>query len=53
MKETLNSLSKAKWFTKLGVIAAFHKSRIAEGEEWNTAFRTRYGLFEWLVTPLA
>ena len=51
IKETLNALSKAKWFTKLDVIAAFHKIRIAEGEEWMTAFRTRYGLFEWLVTP--
>jgi hypothetical protein len=51
IKETLNSLSKAKWFTKLDIIAAFHKIRIAEGEEWKTAFRTRYGLFEWLVTP--
>ena len=51
IKETLNSLSKAKWFTKLDIIAAFHKIRIAEGEEWKTAFRTRYGLFEWLVMP--
>ena len=49
--ETLRSLSKAKWFTKLDVIAAFHKIRIKEGDEWKTAFRTRYGLFEWLVTP--
>jgi hypothetical protein len=51
IKETLNSLSKARWFTKLDVVAAFHKIRITEGEEWKTAFRTRYGLFEWLVTP--
>ena len=33
------------------MIAAFYKIRIAEGDEWLTAFRTRYGLFEWLVTP--
>jgi transposase InsO family protein len=51
IRETLNNLSKAKWFTKLDVIAAFHKIRIAEGDEWKTAFRTRFGLFEWLVTP--
>ena len=49
--ETLRNIGKAKWFTKLDVIAAFYKIRIAEGDEWMTAFRTRYGLFEWLVTP--
>ena len=51
IRETLNNLSQAKWFTKLDVIAAFHKIRIAKGDEWKTAFRTRFGLFEWLVTP--
>jgi hypothetical protein len=49
--ETLERIGKACWFTKLDVIAAFHKIRIAEGDEWLTAFRTRFGLFEWLVTP--
>jgi hypothetical protein len=49
--ETLQSIGRAKWFTKLDVVAAFHKIRIKEGQEWMTAFRTRYGLFEWLVTP--
>jgi len=51
INETLRSLSKAKWFTKLDVIAAFHKIRIKGGDEWKTAFRTRYGLYEWMVTP--
>ena len=48
--ETLRSISRARWFTKLDVIAAFHKIRIKEGDEWKTAFRTRYGLYEQLVT---
>ena len=51
IRETLNRLSKAKWFTKLDVVAAFHYICIAEGDEWLTAFRTRYSLYEWLVTP--
>jgi hypothetical protein len=51
IRETLNNIAKAKWFTKLDVIAAFHKLRVREGDEWKTAFRTRFGSYEWLVTP--
>lgn len=40
INETLERIGKAKWFTKLDVIAAFHKIRIAQGDEWMTAFRT-------------
>ena len=49
--ETLRNISQAKWYTKLNVIVAFHKIQIAKGQEWMTAFRTRYGLYKWLVTP--
>jgi hypothetical protein len=51
IRETFNQISRAKWYTKLDVIAAFNKIRIAPGHEWLTAFTTRFGLFEWLVTP--
>ena len=51
IKETLRNMAQARWFTKLDIIAAFHKIRVSDGEEWKTAFRTRYGLYEWLVTP--
>ena len=49
--ETLWNISKAKWFTKLDIIAAFHKLQILEGDEWKTTFQTCYGLYEWMVTP--
>jgi hypothetical protein len=49
--ETLRMMEKAEWYTKLDVFAVFHKIRIKKGNEWKTAFRTRFGFFEWLVTP--
>lgn len=51
IQETLSQLSQAKYFTKLDVVAAFNRIRIKEGQEWLTAFNTRYGLFESLVMP--
>ena len=51
IREILDRLSQAKFYTKLDIIAAFNRMRIKEGEEWKTAFRTRYGLFEYLVMP--
>jgi len=44
-------LSKAMYFTYLDIRGAYNLVRIAEGEEWKTAFRTRYGLYESLVMP--
>jgi hypothetical protein len=52
IRETLAQLSKAKYFTKLDIKDAYYLLRMAEGEEWKTAFRTRYGLFESLVMPM-
>jgi hypothetical protein len=40
-----------KFYTKLDVISAFNQIQIAEGDEWMTAFNTRYRLFETLVIP--
>jgi Reverse transcriptase (RNA-dependent DNA polymerase)/RNase H-like domain found in reverse transcriptase/Integrase zinc binding domain/Chromo (CHRromatin Organisation MOdifier) domain/Integrase core domain len=49
--ELLDRLSKAKYFTKFDVRDGFNRLRIAPGEEWKTAFRCRYGLFEYTVMP--
>ena len=51
--EILNRLSRAKIFTKLDIISAFNRLRIREGDESLTAFRTRFGLFEYLVMPFS
>lgn len=51
VSETLTKLSKARYYSRFDVISAFNRLRMAEGEEWKTAFRTRWGLFETLVMP--
>jgi hypothetical protein len=51
IKETLDRLCKAKIFTKLDIVAAFNNIRIREGDEWMTAFITRYGLYQYKVLP--
>ena len=51
MTELREQVAKAKIFTKLDLRHGYNLIRIAEGDEWKTAFRTKYGLFEYLVMP--
>ncbi|PRP74586.1 retrotransposable element protein [Planoprotostelium fungivorum] len=49
--EMLDWIRSAKIFTALDLKDAYWLVRIKKGNEWKTAFRTRYGLFEYLVMP--
>ena len=51
IKETLERICKAKIYSKIDIIAAFNCLHMQQGEEWKTAFQTRYGLYEYLVMP--
>jgi hypothetical protein len=51
ISETLDRLRTGVIFTKLDMRGAYNLIRIAKGEEWKTAFRTRYGHFEYKVMP--
>lgn len=47
----LNQLKGCKRLAKIDLKAAFNPLRVAEGDKWKTAFRTPWGLFEYLVMP--
>ncbi|KAJ6259180.1 hypothetical protein Dda_6078 [Drechslerella dactyloides] len=51
ISESFDRISGAIIYTKLDLTNAYYNIRINPGEEWKTAFRTRYGLFEYLVMP--
>ena len=47
----LERVNGAKFFTKIDLRGAYNLVRIRPGDEWKTAFRTRYGHFEYTVMP--
>jgi hypothetical protein len=49
IKDLINHLKGAQFFTKLDVRWGFNNVRIWEGDEWKATFRTNWGLFEPLV----
>ncbi|CEL56948.1 hypothetical protein RSOLAG1IB_12031 [Rhizoctonia solani AG-1 IB] len=49
--DLMSKLRGAKLFTKLDLQWGYNNVRVKEGNEWKTAFCTKYRLFETLVMP--
>jgi len=51
ISDLLESPSHTKIYMKIDLCSAHHLIQIASRDEWKTAFRMRYGSYEWLVMP--
>jgi hypothetical protein len=47
--DLLDQLKNVVYFTKLDLHSGYYQIRVAEHDAWKNSFKTKQGLFEWLV----